>query len=167
MVMVTFLMSLLSIRLDPYKSVSPINGVRVIRCIWVSMLILGCISISSFNSDGEGVNPAPIHGDWVITNNTSVKDETIVLNGNLTIWNDVTLSMDNVTLIINITSDSNPGNSQYRIKVEKGAEYCTIIGNSSELQNALLNLAINASHVPTKQIPELEKKGWYIKKLSS
>jgi hypothetical protein len=82
------------------------------------ILVIGIIGLFIFGSligfinfsedvmaDGYGDYPPPIYGDWNITTTTYVKNETIILNGNLTIKNGGVLTLDNVTLTMNCTFD--------------------------------------------------------------
>ena len=52
-----------------------------------SLAIALLLIVGSENSgaDGNGTYPAPTEGDWVVNNTTKVWNETIILNGNLTI----------------------------------------------------------------------------------
>jgi hypothetical protein len=52
-------------------------------------------------ADGTGDYPAPSHGDWVIENDTHVFNETIIVNGDLNVTNNSTLTLENVKLLIN------------------------------------------------------------------
>jgi parallel beta-helix repeat protein len=67
---------------------------------------------------GPQSTPPPI-GNWVInTPNNIVVNETITLNGNLTIQNGGSLTFKNVTLLMNC-----PTNGSYYIVVEAGGEF--------------------------------------------
>ncbi|MGQ4834358.1 MAG: right-handed parallel beta-helix repeat-containing protein [Candidatus Asgardarchaeia archaeon] len=49
-------------------------------------------------------NQTVIDGDWIITSDTVISNTVIILNGNLIVDNDASLTLDNVTLYINSTS---------------------------------------------------------------
>ncbi len=51
--------------------------------------------------EGIGDYPPPEDGDWIVSEETLVRDETIVLIGDLIILEDSYLTLENVTLIIN------------------------------------------------------------------
>ncbi len=57
-----------------------------------------------------------INGDWNVTTDTVRSNETIILNGNLTVESGATLTFRNVTLIVNSSSTRD-----YRIEVKRGA----------------------------------------------
>ena len=64
---------------------------------------------------GSGNYPPPATGDWVITNQTKVWDDTVILKGNLIIENGGSLTFNNVTLVVTSTN----GGDSY-IEVKKG-----------------------------------------------
>jgi hypothetical protein len=69
--------------------------------IFIVCLII-CFPATTINSAGEGQGdyPPPNEGDWIIVNNTYVHDESILLNGNLIIKENATLTLENVTFNI-------------------------------------------------------------------
>ncbi|MEL7663859.1 MAG: CARDB domain-containing protein [Methanosarcina mazei] len=61
--------------------------------------------------------PLTINGDWDINNTQSYADKTIYLKGNLVVQNGGSLTLDNVTLLIQLL-----GAEQFGINVQKGGE---------------------------------------------
>jgi parallel beta-helix repeat protein len=61
---------------------------------------------------GTAQTPPPASGDWTVTDETTIIDQTVTLSGNLTIRGGGVLTLHNVTLIMNCTVDG-----QYGIKV--------------------------------------------------
>ena len=92
---------------------------RLIAGLLVFMLVSGPIGLilPSARGDGEGDYPAPAVGDWVITQDTTVTDETIVLKGNLTITSGASLLMNNVTIIFDCSYDG-----EFGVTVQNGAQ---------------------------------------------
>ena len=87
----------------------------------IGFLVIGLILILGTNNtiaEGTGNFPAPQTGDWIIDNETRVWNETIFLNGNLTITDDGNLTFKNVTLIMNCSEDG-----EFGITVNNGAEF--------------------------------------------
>ncbi|HID71236.1 MAG TPA: hypothetical protein EYP29_00640, partial [Thermoplasmata archaeon] len=90
-----------------------------------ALFVVAVLLFSSFSAfvsnkaqaEGGGNYPAPADGDWIITNETYVYNETIVLNGNLTIENGGKLTLRGVVLKMNVAKDG-----QYRIEVKSGGE---------------------------------------------
>jgi parallel beta-helix repeat protein len=68
------------------------------------------------SGDGAGTYPPPSSGDWVITNETYVGNETIVLTGNLSILPGGSLTLYNVTLKMNASTSG-----EFRIRVSVSA----------------------------------------------
>jgi len=60
----------------------------------------------------------PDEGDWLVEQNTTLSDEVVLLNGNLTITNSSVLTFDNVTLRLNSTFPD-----QFSILVEPGSTF--------------------------------------------
>ncbi len=73
------------------------NLVILVICLLFTILIPLPTSIA----DGTGDYPAPSQGDWVIKNDTYVFNETIIINGDLNVTNNSTLTLENVELLIN------------------------------------------------------------------
>ncbi len=67
---------------------------------------------------GTGDYPPPVNGDWHIWNDTYVGNDTIVLNGNLTIEFGGNLTFKNVTLMMNSTTDG-----EFHIEVLSGGSF--------------------------------------------
>jgi len=61
-------------------------------------------------------SPPPAEGDWIITGEEMVENETVSLNGNLIVKDGGSLTLRNVTLIINNTYEG-----QYRISADPGS----------------------------------------------
>jgi len=89
-------------------------------CCISALLLLLAVGLmpapSTVRADGYGSYPPPSSGDWVITMDTYVGNETIILNGNLTVQTGASLTLRNVTLLINSTSAV-----EYAIEVQAGA----------------------------------------------
>ncbi|UCE74717.1 MAG: hypothetical protein JSV56_03180 [Methanomassiliicoccales archaeon] len=79
--------------------------------------------------EGSGDYPPPVNGDWIIRDTTRVSNETIFLEGLLNVTNNAFLTLDNVTLIFNISSVFNP-----RIYVDWGAELLVLNSNITSTQ---------------------------------
>jgi len=67
--------------------------------------------------EGSGSYPAPAEGDWRITQETHVSNETIYMNGNIFVQNGGSLYLENVTIIFNSTK-----NGEFRLDVQNGGE---------------------------------------------
>jgi len=61
--------------------------------------------ITEIQGEGTGDYPPPNEGDWVVENETHVSNENIVLEGNLKVLESATLTLENVILQINATSN--------------------------------------------------------------
>ena len=68
--------------------------------------------------EGTGNYPPPEYGDWIITNETHVWNDTIVLNGNLSIEDGGSLTFNNVLLKMNCTEDG-----EFGIRVNDGGKF--------------------------------------------
>lgn len=94
---------------------------KIASVFLVIVLILssssGLIPTVQSKGDQEEDPLYPREGDWVITNTTILRNETIILNGNLTIAPGGNLTLVNTTLILNCTYDG-----QYHIDIEDGGE---------------------------------------------
>ncbi len=82
-------------------------------------------------ANGSGTYPAPVTGDWVIANETSVWNDTITLEGNLTIKPGGKLTLSNTTLIFNCSYDG-----EYGITVEDGGEL-QVLGRRETVSGAI------------------------------
>ena len=62
---------------------------KLIVCMAMILLVLSItlILIRNAKADGNGNYPAPENGDWIISEETNVWNEKIVLNGSLFIEN--------------------------------------------------------------------------------
>ena len=95
----------------------------VMRKVWIGWLVFVLIASSLLFMSPEvkgtitGDNPPPV-GDWNIHNDTVVENETIILNGNLTVYSGATLIFRNVTLLMNSTSSV-----EYAIEVLSGGTF--------------------------------------------
>jgi len=67
------------------------------------LLIVSSLPVEVEGS-GSGDYPPPSDGDWDVYNDTVVENETIVLNGNLTVYDGASLTFRNVTLVMNSSS---------------------------------------------------------------
>lgn len=76
--------------------------------IWVFILIACLIDflvmVPNTKGEGSGDYLPPNEGDWIIMNDTYISSETIILNGILNVTNNATLTINNVTLLINSSS---------------------------------------------------------------
>lgn len=88
----------------------------------IAVLVLTIMQFSVLN--GEPFN-AEFEEDWIISDEKAYKDKIIELNSNLVIKNGGILNFNNITLIINCTSDG-----QYGIKIENGGKF--------ELSNSII-----------------------------
>jgi len=81
------------------------------------MLLSGSSGLLFPRVDGEGSGdyPPPSEGDWIITTQTNVTDETIYMSANIFIKNGGTLHLENVNIIFNSTR-----NGEFRLDVENG-----------------------------------------------
>lgn len=102
--------------------------------------------------------PVPETGDWTINNATTVKDEVIVLSGNLLVNDGGSLTLDNATLKMNCTTDG-----QYGITVKSGGGL-TIQGGSHITNNGAGNyhLWIEAGATFSMKDSKLEYCGYQI-----
>lgn len=107
---------------------------------WISVLLIALLMVTSTffmaagifpmkgRAEGQGDYPPPDQGDWVITSDTLVQNEDITFQGNITIEEGGTLTLDNVTLRINA---SNYGYAWINVKRDGGLN---IINNSEITQ---------------------------------
>ena len=79
--------------------------VVVITIFTVFFLLNPLILSPKIKGEGTGDYPPTVGGDWIIKNDTYVNDETIVIDGNVTIIENATLTLKNVTLIFNSSAD--------------------------------------------------------------
>ncbi len=85
-----------------------------------------------------GVQP-PADGDWVIDENTTVTDETVVLNGNLVVTNSSKLSLVDSTIKLNCTADG---------------DYGIMVGDGSSLEASNTIFTRNGDHAYTFYLAE-------------
>ena len=92
---------------------------RTLALMTVFLLMSGTVGtiFTVARADGDGDFPAPDEGDWVITQETTVTDETIAMNGNILIRNGGTLYLENVDLIFNSGRDG-----EFRLEVQNGGK---------------------------------------------
>jgi hypothetical protein len=79
-------------------------------------------------AEGTGDFPPPAQGEWIIINDTYVSNENLVIQGNITVENGGSLTLDHTTLQLNV---SNYGDLLIRVK--EGGEL-NIINNSILMQ---------------------------------
>ena len=95
--------------------------VAVVCLLYLINGLTGFISVEAISNgatspmNGYGDYPPPGSGDWTITGDTYVGNETIILNGNLIIQSGALLTLRNVTLRINSTASL-----EYAIEVLSG-----------------------------------------------
>lgn len=83
----------------------------------IAIFAIIALSVKS-KADGTGNYPSPLNGDWIIDSETEVWNETIILNGNLSIENCRNLTFKNVTLIMNCSFKG-----QYYIEVKNNGKF--------------------------------------------
>jgi parallel beta-helix repeat protein len=110
---------------------------------------------------GYGSYPPPMDGDWVITNETLVVNETIVMNGNLTIENGGNLTLRNVTLKMDCAENGN-----YHIEVMGGgamhiAEGSNITSNTPDGKHRF-NFWVREGAKFEMKDSELHECGYYV-----
>jgi len=109
-----------------YTRISAVLQYFALLCV---VLLVSTSFFPQSLGEGWGAYPAPEYGDWTITNNTTVSNEMIILTGNLVIGDGGVLTLENVTLVMNIST-----NGEYGITVETGGVLrvlnSTITGNS-------------------------------------
>jgi parallel beta-helix repeat protein len=96
----------------PVKSKSKPGWLVFGTCI---LMLTGAFSPLNAAGEGTGNFPAPSGTDWTISNDTHVWNETIVLDGNLIVTSGGNLTLENVTILFNCSS-----NGQYRLEVMNG-----------------------------------------------
>lgn len=80
--------------------------------LWVVVFLGLCLAnffpyfITEVQGEGTGDYPPPNEGDWIIVNDTCVSNENIAIEGNLTVLENATLTLENVILQINSTSNN-------------------------------------------------------------
>jgi len=72
-----------------------------------TILIIVCLSSSSSGDSGDSTTPG--EGDWIIENETFVSNRTITMNGNISVTNNSSFSLENVTLFFNSTKEQSYG----------------------------------------------------------
>jgi len=81
------------------------------------LMLSGAFSPLNAVGGGTGNFPAPSGTDWTISNDTHVWNETIILDGNLIVTSGGNLTLENVTILFNCSS-----NGQYRLEVMDGGQ---------------------------------------------
>ena len=98
------------------------NDTKKILSIYLMIILISSsfilIRTPFAKTEGSGNYPAPANGNWVITTNTYVANETINLKGHLIIENGGSLTLRNVSLIFDQTKDW-----QYLINVKNGGSF--------------------------------------------
>ena len=114
------------------------NNNKTLGCFIAITILLSLIPITNLSilmkssAEGTGDFPPPTQGDWVVTQDTYVKNENITINGNITVKEGGKLTFDNVTLRINASDYGEAG-----IDVKNGGEL-NIINNSLIMQGETL-----------------------------
>jgi len=88
-------------------------GRGTLRANLYSVLFLAAITLASSFLIVFPVNSQPAHGNWIVTGTEIVENQMIMLDGNLTVQSGGSLTLRNVTLIVNCQF-----NGQYQILVE-------------------------------------------------
>ena len=73
------------------------------------MLMVLSSTIPPAIANGFGNYPVPPGQDWIIENTTSVSNETLLVDGNVDIHSGGVLTLTNITLFINSTTDGGRG----------------------------------------------------------
>lgn len=97
------------------------SSTNLLKCtLLVAILFLSSITIIPVDymnqivrGEGSGDYPPPNQGDWIITQDTTITNEDITVHGNITVSENATLTLDQVTLAINA---SDYGNAFLRVK---------------------------------------------------
>ncbi|UCE74549.1 MAG: hypothetical protein JSV56_02290 [Methanomassiliicoccales archaeon] len=97
----------------------------------ISIILLSSLFFSIPAYFISSQTPPPAEGDWVISDSTTISDETIILKGNLIITDAGVLTLDNVVLKIDQDWDR-----QYMIEVQPGGSLitgnnCHVLSNNS------------------------------------
>jgi len=93
------------------------SRIAVLVTILMLMNSLAPLVSNDVDAEGSGSYPAPADGDWVVANETTVWNETIVLNGNLTIKPGGNLTLINTTIVFDCSYDG-----EFGLVVENGGE---------------------------------------------
>ena len=109
--------------------------------IMVSVVFNGIV-MNAFAS-GYGAYPSPENGDWIITNETYVQYETILLNGNLIITNTGKLTLYDAVLQMNCSY-----NGEFKIQVNQSGELNVL---RSTIQNGSSDSNHNFYYLPDSQ----------------
>lgn len=76
--------------------------------VWISILTVCLLDflviLPNIQGEGSGDYPSPDEGNWTIINDTYISNETIILNGSLNVTNNSTLTLNNISLLINSSS---------------------------------------------------------------
>ena len=103
-------------------------GKKLIIMVCIAAMIMTNLPDWDAGADVSGTAPSEA-GDTLIGNATVWKNEIITLNGNLTVNETGSLTLDNVTLLMNCTQ-----NGSYHIEVQTGGEMRIL--NSSNISSA-------------------------------
>lgn len=95
---------------------------RITNYVCFALILASLLSISPapVEAGGNGDFPPPGTGDWIITTDTEVWNETILLKGNLTVEYGATLTFRNVTLIMDSEVGGTTIEEFYHIEVKRG-----------------------------------------------
>ena len=103
-----------------YKPVRTMLKKRFITAIIsISAFIIFIMLLSNSQSEGSGNYPYSGNGDWIIENETIVKNESFELNGSLIINENGDLKLDNVNIEVN-------SSEEYALIVEEGGKFSLI-----------------------------------------
>ncbi len=99
------------------------RNMKLTGAILLMLLVFVVIGMVPDNvrGGGSGDYPPPASGDWTITTDTVVWNETIILKGNLTVEYGATLTFKNVTLIVDSPVGGTTMDDFYHIEVKRGA----------------------------------------------
>lgn len=106
---------------------------KKIASIAIILIMYSTIFAMTINvkPEGSGSYPPPTNGDWLVGNITIVSNETITLNGNLTVNATGELYLTNVTLKFNSTT-----NGQYQLKIEGGGKLFAVDTTFTTVNNS-------------------------------
>ena len=97
----------------------------VVTIITTAIVSFGISDRGFVSAEGSGDYPPPPFGDWIIGNATAVSNETLLVNGNVTILPGASLVLSNATLLINCSQ-----NGTFHIEVASFGSLSLIDGSN-------------------------------------
>lgn len=114
-----------------------IHMLGIILLIYIFIHI--ALPLPKIAGDGPGDYPPPTKRDWIISNDTYISNETILIEGNLNVTYNATLTLYNVTLLFNSSFDDSKG-----IYIEMGGTLNVYDSTISAL-NGYYNFEVNGN----------------------